>query len=191
MVLCAFKEFLLIIINVPRIQFYKIYILASLWKYLSAAEHETQYLLKSFSSRMLSKRWTLKKKTLKYFKKFKRCLYQNLKDVYIKISFPPECCQLSELWEKPNSELLQAKGSPWGKIQLYVNFHFTVFLGKRVTSFHIIITIVINFTLVSSSPKHTITNLHQNQDKVTGNKKGKKGEFEDAAGYMLTVGQQW
>merc|ERR1712192_138958 len=27
----------------------------------------------------------------------------------------------------------------------------------------------------------------ENQDKVTGNKKGKKGEFEDAAGYMLTA----
>jgi hypothetical protein len=27
----------------------------------------------------------------------------------------------------------------------------------------------------------------ENQNKVTGNKKGKKGEFEDAAGYMLTA----
>merc|ERR1719239_782048 len=27
----------------------------------------------------------------------------------------------------------------------------------------------------------------ENQDKVTGNKKGKKGEFKDAAGYMLTA----
>ena len=148
-------SFQLIIINVPRIQFYKIYILASLWKYLSAAEHETQYLLKSFSSRMLSKRWTLKKKTLKYFKKFKRCLYQNLKDVYIKISFPPECCQLSELWEKPNSELLQAKGSPWGKILLFLNLLFPI---SHLVSFNINFNSKLNlFSIFSFHSLHYIT----------------------------------
>ena len=40
--------------------------------------------------------------------------------------------------------------------------------------------------LLSSSNPNWLTNL-QNQNKVTGNKKGKKGEFEDAAKYMLTV----
>jgi len=34
---------------------------------------------------------------------------------------------------------------------------------------------------------HWIFSLIQNQNKVTENKKGKKGEFEDAAGYMLTA----
>ena len=40
--------------------------------------------------------------------------------------------------------------------------------------------------LLPSSKPNWLTNL-QNQNKVTGNKKGKKGEFEDAAKYMLTV----
>ena len=96
-------------------------------------------------------------------------------NIFLK-AFPPECCQRTQLREKPNSELLQAKGSSWGEhifsiCILTINFHF------NSSEYH---------QLLPPSNPNWLTNL-QNQNKVTGNKKGKKGEFEDAAKYMLTV----
>merc|ERR1711990_857170 len=54
-------------------------------------------------------------------------------------------------------------------------------------------TCLINAVNSLSFEKNQIQNFFkqkarlENQNKVTGNKKGKKGEFEDAAGYMLTA----
>ena len=99
---------------------------------------ETQYLLKSFSSRMLSTHSTSRKT------KFRTS----------------------------SSKRLVLRWAHFFYIQsLTINFHF------NSSECH---------QLLPSSNPNWLTNL-QNQNKVTGNKKGKKGEFEDAAKYMLTV----
>ena len=108
----------------------------SLWGYLSAVKLETQYLLKSFSSRMLSTHSTSRKT------KFRTS----------------------------SSKRLVLRWAHF--FYMYtINFHF------NSSEYH---------QLLPSSKPNWLTNL-QNQNKVTGNKKGKKGEFEDAAKYMLTV----
>ena len=79
---------------------------------------------------------------------------------YIK-AFPPECCWGAELWEKPNSELLQAKSSSWGENLLFVNFSSQFILHGL--NFHIIITIfslyhhhlLIYHNILSSEPKQS------------------------------------